>query len=189
MILPGIVKLAFGNAKGMDEFSSTTEAFTASLAPLIAFPLVGAVITGLAGSWRLATLEFLARICTVLVLPLLTYEFSRLFNRQSQWIRTATALNWCFWLAMPAVLLAAIIGSTVAQMGLPIERVAGVVLGIAGLYLLWNRWFILKSGLQINGWKAAIIVLASLILIALLSILPLFIGLQAAGVELTPPPT
>lgn len=182
MILPGIAKLACGKAKGIDEFSGSMEAFTASLAPLIAFPLVGAVVTALAGNWKLATLGFLSRLCAVLVLPVVVYEFSRLFKRQEQWVRTATALNWCFWLVLPAVLLAAIIGSIAAQAGLPIQRVEVAVLAGVGLYLLWNRWFVLKSGLRISGWGAALILLASLVVMAVLSVLPLFIGMPLAGV-------
>lgn len=187
MILPGIIKLAYGRAKGIDEFSSTAEAFTASLAPLIAFPLVGAVITGVGGNWKLAILEFLSRICTVLVLPVVTYEFARVFNRKSQWLRTATALNWCFWLVVPAVFLAAIAGSIIAQFGLPLERVAVVVIGIAALYLLWNRWFILKSGLQINGWRAAIVMVVIMLLVTLLAGLPFVIALSMTGMKIGMP--
>lgn len=182
MILPGIAKLACGKSKGIDEFSGTIEAFAASLAPLIAFPLVGAVVTGLSGNWKLAILGFLSRLCAVLVLPVVVYEFSRLFKRQDKWVRTAIALNWCFWLVLPAILLAAIVGSISAQAGLSIQRVEVVVLAGVGLYLLWNRWFVLKSGLRIKGWAAALILLTSLVLMGVLSMLPILIGMPLAGV-------
>ena len=188
MILSGIAKLARGNAKGADEFSGTPEAFTASLAPLIAFPLVGAIVTGFAGSWKLAVLGLLSRLCAVLVLPVLTYEFSRLFNRQAHWLRTATALNWCFWLVLPAVLVGAMLGSVAVQCGLAMQWVELAVLGVVGFYLLWNRWFVLKSGLQINGWRAALILLATLASAALLACLSWGVGLPLAGMDTTPLP-
>lgn len=188
MILPGIGKLACGNAKGIDEFSASTESFTASLAPLIAFPLVGAVVTGLAGNWKLAVIGFLSRLCAVLVLPVITYEFSRLFDRQGQWLRTATALNWCFWLVLPAVLVAAVLGSVAVKFGLSLPVIEVGVLGLVGLYLLWNRWFVLKSGLKISGWRAFLILLASVIITAVISLLPVVAGLPLAGVDAAPLP-
>lgn len=181
MILSGIAKLAFGNAKGADEFANTSEALMASLAPLIAFPLVGAIITALAGNWKLSVLLFLSRVCTVLVLPVLTYEFSRLFKCQAYWLRTATAVNWCFWLVLPAVLVAVMLGSVAVQLGLSMPRVEVIVLGVAGLYLMWNRWFVLKSGLKINGWRAALILVACSVVAGLFSLLPLLVDSPLAG--------
>ena len=188
MILRGIGKLACGNAKGIDEFSATPEGFTASLAPLIAFPLVGAVATGLSGHWKVAVIGLLSRLCAVLVLPVITYEFSRLFGRQDRWLRTATALNWCFWLVLPAVLVAAVLGSVAVQFALSMPRVEVGVLALVGLYLLWNRWFILKSGLNINGWRAVVILLASLLITAVISCLPIIAGLPLTGVDAAPLP-
>lgn len=188
MILSGIGKLALGKAKGIEEFSASPEGFTASLAPLIAFPLVGAMVTGLSGHWKIAIIGLLSRLCAILVLPVITYEFSRLFNRKGQWLRTATALNWCFWLVLPAVLVAAVLGSVAVQLGLSMARIEVAVLGIVGLYLLWNRWFILKSGLKISGWRALVILLAGLVITALISLLPLIAGLPLAGIDAAPLP-
>lgn len=187
MILPGIAKLARGNAKGADEFSNTPESFAASLAPLIAFPLVGAVITALSGDWKMAMLGFLSRLCAVLVLPVLTYEFAKIFGRKGQWLRTATALNWCYWLVLPAVLVAAILATVAIQFGLPMQRMELGMFGLVGLYLLWNRWFVLKSGLQINGWRAALILLVIIVLTAIFSFLPLLVvGTKLVGIDLHP---
>lgn len=184
MILPGIIKLAYGNAKGIDEFSDAPESFAASLAPLIAFPLVGAVITGSSGSWKLALLAFVSRLCAVLVLPAIIYEFSRLYKRQGQWVRTATALNWCYWLVLPAIMVAAVLGSVAVQFGVPMPHAEIAVLAAAGFYLLWNRWFVLKTGLKLNGWRVVPIILASLFFEFVFSALPLLVGLKLMGVPL-----
>lgn len=182
MIMPGIAKLACGNAKGAEEFAGTAEGFTASLAPLIAFPLVGAVVTGLSGNWKMALLGFVSRFCAVLILPLLVYEFSRLFHRQTHWLRTATALNWCYWLVLPVVLVAAIVAASLGAFGLPLPDVEVAMFGLGGLYLLWNRWFILKAGLNINGWRAVLILLVSMVFSAVFSLLPLVVGLPLGGI-------
>lgn len=187
MILPGIIKLASGNAKGAEEFSSTPESFTASLAPFIAFPLVGAVITSVSGDWKMAAIVFFSRLCGVLILPVLIYEFARIFGRKAQWLRTATALNWCNWLALPAALVAVVIMTAAISCGLSAQFSEIAAIGIIGLYLLWNRWFVLKVGLQLNGWPAALILVASLVLSGFFSFLPaLAIGMKLAGMDATP---
>lgn len=160
MILSGIAKLACGNAKGVDEFSSTPESLGASLAPLIALPLVDAIVSSLSGNWKMEVVSFLSSLCTVLVLPVLVYEFSRLFKRQEQWLRTSTALNWCHWLILPAVWGTVTLIPVMTRLGLPAAYSGLVSIALAELYLLWNSWFILKSGLRINGWRAALILLA-----------------------------
>ncbi|HTQ71713.1 MAG TPA: hypothetical protein VMH92_09505 [Acidocella sp.] len=185
MILQGLIKLARGNAKGIEEFSGTPEAFSASLAPLIAFPLVGAFITAVSGDWKTALIGLLSRLCAVLALPVVTYEFARLFGKQTLWLRTATSLNWCFWLVLPAILVAALLGSVVVQFGLPLARAELVVLGLIGLYLLWNRWFVFKSGLQLNIWRALLMLAASLALTGLFAVVPWLAGLPMPGADVT----
>lgn len=160
MILSGIAKLACGNAKGVDEFSATPESLGASLAPLIALPFVDAIVSSFSGDWKTEVVAFLSSLCTVLVLPVLVYEFSRLFDRQGQWLRTTTALNWCHWLIIPAIWAAASLIPVMARFGLPVAYSGIASIGLAELYLLWNSWFVLKSGLRVNGWRAALILLA-----------------------------
>jgi hypothetical protein len=183
MILQGLFKLARGNAKGIEEFSGTKEAFSASLAPLIAFPLVGAMITAAGGDWKTAILGALSRLCAVLTLPLITYEFSKLFGKTNLWLRTATALNWCFWLVLPAIFLAALLGSFFVQFGLPLIRAEKVVLELVAFYLLWNRWFVFKAGLQLNIWRALLVLAVSLVATALFAVVPWTAGLPAPNLD------
>jgi hypothetical protein len=185
MILQGLIKLARGDAKGIEEFSGTPEAFSASLAPLIAFPLVGAFITAISGDWKAALVGLLSRLCAVLALPLVTYEFARLYGKNHLWLRTATALNWCFWLVLPAILVAALLGSVLVQFHLPLARAELTVLGLIGLYLLWNRWFVFKAGLGLNIWRAGLMLLASLLITGLFAVLPWLAGLPMPGADVT----
>lgn len=183
MILRGIAKLARGNKTGFAEFGTTAEAFSASLAPLIAFPLVGAVITAVTGDWKMALLGFVSQLCMVLVIPVLTYEFSRLLGQQSLWLRTAIAQNWCYWLVLPASFVAILVGSLVVPLGVGAQASLLGALGVAGLYLLWNRWFIFKAGLDIHGGWAALIVLATIICSGLFMLLPLLVGMPLPGMN------
>ncbi|MDE1907152.1 MAG: hypothetical protein KGH75_11960 [Rhodospirillales bacterium] len=183
MIMRGLAKLARGDATGLAEFSGDKEAFSASLAPLIAFPLVGAAITSLSGDWQVALIGLLSRLCAVLALPLIVYESSKLFGKTSLWLRTATALNWCFWLVLPAIFLAALLGSILAQTGLPLIRAEKLVLGAVALYLLWNRWFVLKTGLQLNIWRALLVLAASLAATGLFAVLPWAAGMPAPSLD------
>ena len=183
MILQGLFKLARGDAKGIEEFAGTKEAFSASLAPLIAFPLVGAVITAASGDWKPALIGLLSRFCAVLALPLITYEFSRLFGKTNLWMRTATALNWCFWLVLPAMFLVALLGSILVQIGQPFARAEKIAMGMVALYLLWNRWFVFKSGLQLNIWRALLVLAASLAVTTLFAAAPWLAGIPSPGID------
>ena len=62
----GIWQVARGRAEGLARFGSTTQAFLASLAPLIAFPLVGAVIVlmreGALAAFLLLTVTLIAQL-------------------------------------------------------------------------------------------------------------------------------
>ena len=185
MILQGLFKLARGDANGLAEFANDKEAFSASLAPLIAFPLVGAMITAASGNWKAALIGLLSRFCAVLALPLITYEFSRIFGKANLWLRTATALNWCFWLVLPAIFVAALLGSIIAQMGLPLIQSEEVVLALMVLYLLWNRWFVFKTGLQLNAWRTLLVLTASLAATLLFAALPWAAGMPAPSLQLT----
>ena len=185
MILRGLWRLAKGDAGGIREFGGGLENFYASLAPLIAFPLVGALVTALQVNWRVAVVSFLARLCGVLVLPVLVYEFARFYGREPMWLRTATALNWSFWVLLPVLLVGAFIGGILAQIGLPMRAAELATLGIMAVYLLWYRWFILRAGLALNGWRAALIMLVTGALIALLTAIPVTLGLGPDPAQLS----
>ncbi|HUM09157.1 MAG TPA: hypothetical protein VLT37_09840 [Acidocella sp.] len=185
MILRGLWRLAKGDAGGIREFGGGLDNFYASLAPLIAFPLVGALVTALQVNWRVAVVSFLARLCGVLVLPVLVYEFARFYGREPMWLRTATALNWSFWALLPVLLVGAFIGGILAQIGLPMRAAELATLGIMAVYLLWYRWFILRAGLALNGWRAALIMLVTGALIALLTAIPVTLGLGPDPAQLS----
>ena len=186
MILRGLFMLARGRKTGINEFSGSMDAFTASLAPLIAFPLVGAGISALSGQWAFALLGLFSRICAVLVLPVIIYEFARWTSREALWLRTATALNWSFWMLLPVLFVAAFIAAVVVQFGLAMTQAEIGVLGLAGVYLLWYHWFIMRAGLGLSGLQAGGLLLFSSLVIAAFSAAPILVfpQLYAQAIQL-----
>jgi len=181
MILRGLLLLARGKPSGIAEFGNSLDGFTASLAPLIAFPLVGAVVTVLGGQWQLAIIGFLSRLSAVLVLPVITYEFARRTGREALWLRTATALDWSFWILLPLLCVAALAGALFVEAGLPLDAGGYVALAIMVGYLLWYRWFILRAGLGINRLQAALLLGVSSLAIAVCTAGPLLLDLAFYG--------
>jgi hypothetical protein len=176
VIVRGLWRLAKGERAGILEFGAGVDNFSASIAPLIAFPLVGAVLVATQGDWKLAVVSFLSRFTGVLVLPWLTYEFARLFGREHLWLRTAVTLNWSFWVMPPVLVLAAVLGAVFETAGLSQGEAARVALALMVAYLLWFRWFTLRAGLGLNVWQAVLVVVVSSLAVGALTLLPFVLG-------------
>ncbi len=175
MILRGILRLARGDKAGIMEFGNTVDSFTASIAPMIAFPLVGAGFSIYGGQWQLAIIGLLSRLCAVLVLPVITHEFARRTGREKLWLRTATALNWSFWILIPALFVAAFLGALLTEAGLAMQSAEYVAMGFMGGYLLWFHWFIVRAGLGLSQIQAALLVALSSAAIGVLTAGPFLI--------------
>lgn len=158
-ILLGILRLARGRADGMGEFGATRDAFLTSLAPLIAFPLVGGVLMLLGGGGLAALTELLATLCGLLAPPVLTFEVARLWGKQVEWLRFATAFNWCQWVIPFIGGLLLLMFGILVELGLP-QSVARstVLLGLIG-YGLWLHWFLARHGLGLSWWRALVLVI------------------------------
>jgi hypothetical protein len=158
-IVVGVMRLARGRADGIAQFGATREAFLASLAPLVAFPLVGGALMLLGGGGLAALSDLLATLCALLAPPVLSFEVARLWGREAAWPRFATAFNWCQW-AIPILgsvllmVLAILIGLGLPR---PIARMM-VVLGLVA-YGLWLHWFLARHGLGLSRLRAALLVL------------------------------
>jgi hypothetical protein len=157
-ILRGILLLARGRAEGLRQFGDTPAAFLASLAPLIAFPLVGAGLMLAHGDGLSALTEFLATICALLAPPVLSYEPAQWWHREEQWLRFATALNWCQW-AIPvlAALLLTLVYPTLAAT-ISAEAAGIIVIAVVGCYALWLHWFLARHALVISALRAVLLV-------------------------------
>jgi hypothetical protein len=158
-IVLGVMRLARGRADGFGQFGATREAFLASLAPLVAFPLVGGVLMLLGGGGLAALADLLATICALVAPPVLSFEVARLWGREAAWLRFATAFNWCQW-AIPVLgsVLLLLLGMLIT-LGLPrsLARIS-VVFGLVA-YGLWLHWFLARHGLGLSRLRAAMLVI------------------------------
>lgn len=153
--LRGMLRVARGRVDGLELFGATPQAFLASLAPLVAFPLVGAALMLTdQGAVRAAT-TLLFTVVAQLAPPVLSHAVARAWGREAYWLRYATAFNWCQW-ALPLAAMALLI---VLQLGLyaglPEEVADVVLLGGLAAYALWLNWLLARYGLALSRWRAA----------------------------------
>lgn len=177
-VLRGIIRVARGRADGIGLFAGTQQGFLASLAPLIAFPLVGSFLMVLNGGGAPAITDLLATIAVLLAPPVISFELARLWGQQARWLRFATAFNWCQWLLpmLASVLLMAL--GLLLRTGLSEHTLTGaLVLGLGG-YALWLHWFLARHGLALSRFRAALLVVAVNFGTALLVLAPRLLALQ-----------
>lgn len=171
-IFRGMFKLAAGNASGIREFGNTPAAFSASIAPLLAFPLVGSTLFALEGHWLLALSIFLSRVCGILVQPAIVESTARRTGNRATWLVTSTALNWSVWLVFPLIFAGVLVSNGLVSAGM--SETAAIVTSVCLIvaYGLWLQWFILRVGLRVSGWVALAALLVMNITTASLYIIP-----------------
>lgn len=178
-IILGVFRLARGRADGIREFSASRDGFLASLAPLVAFPLVGAGLMLLQGAGLAALTELLATLCALLAPPVLSFELARLWRRQQQWLRFATAFNWCQWVIPVVGGLLLFPTAFLAAMGLPRQSARAMVLLGLLAYALWLHWFISRHGLGLSRLRALVMVLGVNVATVLIVVGPGMLALTA----------
>lgn len=156
--LLGFVRLARGRADGLLLFGDTPQAFLASLAPLLAFPIVGALLLLSSNGPYRAVLMLLITLVAQLSPPVLSHALANAWGREVLWLRYATAFNWCQW-ALPIAAMALLI---VLQIGLSMGLSSDaadqlLILGVA-MYGIWLNWLLARHGLQLSGGRAAVLV-------------------------------
>lgn len=183
-IVLGILRLARGRADGLGQFGSTVQAFLSSLAPLVAFPLVGYLLLLMRGGGRHsgelgALADLLGTVCALLAPAVLSFELARLWHRQGLWLRYATALNWTQW-AVPVLAsgLLLLVYPALAMAASP-QLALGVVGILIGGYALWLHWFIARHGLALSSWRAVLLVFVVNLVTGLLVLGPRLLALGA----------
>jgi hypothetical protein len=157
--LIAVLRVARGRRDGIPMFGNSAQSFLTSLAPLLAFPLVGFVLMLLRGGGARSLADLLATVCALLAPPVLSHQFARLWRREALWLRFATAFNWCQW-ALPLVAsLIVLLTAFAAAFGLS-DRSArmALVLGLVG-YGLWLHWFLARHALSLSAGRSLLLVL------------------------------
>jgi hypothetical protein len=154
-IARGIIRIARFRSAGLAEFEASRQGFLNSLAPLLAFPLVGAVLEVLQGQVTVALADLCASVVAVLVPLVISEALATRWGVGDAWLRYAVASNWSQW-AMPLA-LAALISSLwlLDQMGLKTNSsmVAGGAVGVV-CYGVALHYFLARAGLGLSRWKA-----------------------------------
>jgi hypothetical protein len=158
-ILRGIVLLCRGRAAGLAEIGAGPQEFLSSLAPLIAFPLVGCALMVSQGSLRDAATDFLATLIAILGPPVISYSIAKRWGREERWFRFATAFNWCQWVLPLLGAVLVVLAGFLVQTGMPL-RSAVILLCCALLaYAFWLHWFLARHGLEISASRAVVLVI------------------------------
>jgi hypothetical protein len=157
-IVAGIFRIARGRADGIACFGSSVQAFLSSLAPLIAFPLVAAVLGLFTEGPRQALTGLAIAMCASLMPAVISYELARLWKRTDAWLRFATAFNWCEWI-LPIVFCLLIVPISLAMnLGLGEETASLVLFGCLAAYGLWLHWFLARNALALSRLRAGVLV-------------------------------
>ena len=158
-VLVGILRIARGRADGVACFGASPQAFLSSLAPLLAFPLVGTVLAVFSEGPRRALTGLGMTLCALLMPAVLSYELARFWKRSDAWMRFATAFNWCEWILPILACLVMVPFSVAIGAGLD-ETTASLVLVVClGCYGLWMQWFLASKALALSAGRAAVFVL------------------------------
>lgn len=173
-VLRGILRLARFDASGMRQFGATAEAFLTSLAPLVAFPLVGAMLLAGRESPIDALAGFLAALCTLLAPPVLSHVFAVIWKREGDWLRYATAFNWCQWAVPVAGAVMLLLATMLMAAGVPSRQASMVAVGLLALYALALHWFIARNGLHLSALRATLLVIGVNLGTGVLILLPMF---------------
>lgn len=157
-ILSGLILLAQGRAEGFRHFGSSAQTFLASLAPLVAFPLVGGLLIAASGHPAQGLVSFLETICVLLAQPVISEALAERWGRGEQWLRYATAFNWCQWLIPLLAIVLLVLGGLLLSFGMPSDLLAPLLLIGIICYALWLQWFLARRGLDISAMQAAALV-------------------------------
>jgi hypothetical protein len=154
----GAAQLAIGRGEGMARFGDTPQAFLASLAPLVAFPLVGAALLLFSGAEDGAMTTLFMTLVAQLAPAALSHILAVRWGREAEWLRYATAFNWCQWAIPVVAFLMLLVLQAAIGAGMPEPVAASVLVFALAGYGLWLHWFIARNGLALSGGRAALLV-------------------------------
>ena len=177
-IVLGIGRIARGRADGVGQFSGTPQAFMSSLAPLLAFALVGCLLLLMHGDGLSAITELLQTIVVALAPAVLSEPLARFWGRRAQWLRFATALNWCQWAMPVAVAFGLMFGGLLTAFGVSTAQAGRVVVAVVLAYGFWIEWFLTRHALELSRWRAAVLVLVINLGTAVLATIPSLVAFE-----------
>lgn len=186
-ILLGVARLARGRGDGIALFDATPEAFLRSLIPLLGFSVLGSLLFLTIGTQREALELLLLSLIAQLAPPVLSHAIASRWGREEDWLRYATAMNWCQ-VVLPFALLAVLFGLNIgAALGVDVKPVLGLVWLGALAYVLWLSWIVARYGLDLSRTRAALLVGIVVLGTSLLAELPSVLAGVTQGTEQAAP--
>ncbi len=167
-VLRGLLLLARFDAAGFQHLGGGPQDVLASLAPLLAFPLVFGLLAMLGGGDAHELAALFAAIA-LLLLPLVASEaLARRWGRAAQWGRFAVAFNWSQWVTTLAAVATFAVAGVLAAAGLPQRPVALAALLAVLAYQIGLHWFLGRRGLDLSAGRAGVLVVVMDLLTAVL---------------------
>lgn len=158
-VVIGVLRLATGRADGAARFTATPQAYLSSLAPWLAFLLVGTVLRLLRETPAPVLRDVLAALIALLAPAVLSHAIAFAWKREEGWLRYAVAYNWCQWALLPALLLILIgLGAAVAA-GMGQAAAANTAVLLVAAYALWLHWVVSRAALGLSSGRAVLFVL------------------------------
>lgn len=159
-LVRGIWRLARLDRTGFADFAATPQAFLSSLAPLLAFPLVGGLLMLLRGMGLVAVTDLLATLVLVLAPAVISEALARRWGREAAWLRMAVAFNWTQWAVPVVAMLLLLVAGMLRVAGFSdAMAVTAWVFGLAA-YAVALHWFLARQGLGVTRGQAVVFVLA-----------------------------
>lgn len=159
-IVQGIVLLARFRVAGLAQFTGTVPDLLNSLAPLLAFPAVLALLLLLDGGGVGALSDLLSLVVGLLGPLVISQALAARWDRDEAWLRYAVAFNWCQWVLPLAAMALVLLFSVLAAMGLPQQLLVPGALLSVGFYALALHWFLARRGLDLSRVQATLFVVA-----------------------------
>lgn len=185
-ILRGVLLICRGRVEGLAEIGAGPEFFLSSLAPMIAFPLVGCVLMASQGRVVDGITDFLASMIAVLAPPVISQFLAQRWGKSAGWFRFATAFNWCQWVLPLLGAILVLIAGGLVQAGLPLKAAIILLSCLLLAYAFWLHWFLARHALGFSRGRAlgfvALVNLGTLLLVGL----PQVAGMLA-GAPILPP--
>ncbi len=185
-VLRGMFRLATFRTEGFAEFSDTRQAFLNSLAPLLAFPIVGTALMVLTGTGGGAFGDLLGTIVALLTPAVVSHALAVRWGREAAWLRYAIAFNWCQWAVPLAAMALVVVAGVLVNIGLPIRTITMLLLVGLLSYGLGLYWFLARHGLGLSSGRAVLLVVLVNLATGLLAFGPRLLGgqgLPAPGLD------
>lgn len=97
-------------------------------------------------------------LCALLTPAVVSYELARIWKRADEWLRFATAFNWCEWILPVLACLIMLPLGVAISLGLTEDVASPLLLGCLGIYGLWLHWFLARNALALSRFRAVVLV-------------------------------